>query len=63
MHFFFYIVQRDRSVVISRHGSVRILFVGLDEEQSLKEKMKVDRRGELLSRAFGAAARIKKHEN
>jgi hypothetical protein len=52
---------RDRDPSISRPNSVRILFVGLGEWRSLKNK-----RGytdELLARILDAAARIKKRED
>jgi hypothetical protein len=48
---------REKAVSVSRPNSVRILFVGLDEERSYERK--VDVRDELLARISDAAARIR----
>ena len=47
---------------ISGYNSVRFLSVGLDEQQSLQKKDKVDTPDELLARIFDVAARITKRE-
>ena len=46
----------------SGYNSVRFLFEGLDEEQSLQKK-KVDAPDELLASIFDVAARIKRRED